>query len=429
MDKKAKELIKRWEPILSEGRVFANDRVKLATAKVLDNEYKYLNGVSDEQMSEDATSWAGSSQAFGTAVPGGSYSTSGEFHKIALPMVRRTFPELLAHEIVGVQPMTGPVGLAFALRFKAGTTVGDYTADTTELGYNTIEENFSGSYTTSGGEQLGSAVAGTSGGQTALGVGLGVGSGNAIREVNMTIEKSQVIANTRKLRSRWSLEVAQDIQAMHGLNIEEEMMDILAYEITAEIDRELVIKLVTVATQGTDFNYESTTQGAGRWESEIYRNLYNSLLRRCGDIARLTRRGAGNFVIASPDVCAGFESCANFSIHPIPSDLNIAQTGIARVGSFDGRIACYRDTFSEATMVAAPLTGSGDNYFLAGYKGPSEYDTGVVYLPYIQLLASKATFEDSFHPTVGLMSRYSIHEHIFGAELYYQFVECTNMPT
>ena len=426
-----KELMKKWQPLLDEGRTIANERIRKSTALVLDNQYKFLSGISDDQMmSEDANSWGGSSATMGTAVHGGSYSTSGEFHKIALPMVRRTFPELLAHEVVGVQPMTGPVGLAFALRFKAGTSVGDYTADTTELGYNTIEENFSGSYTTSGGEALGSdAAASAAYGDVALGVGLGIGSGNAIREVNMTVEKSQVTAETRKLRSRWSLEVAQDLKAMHGLNIEDEMMDILAYEITAEIDRELVIKLVSVATQATDFDYESTTQGAGRWESEIYRNLYNSLLRRCNDIARLTRRGAGNFVIASPDVCAGFESCANFAIHPIPSDLNLAQTGIARVGSFDGRVACYRDTFSSDTMTAAPLTGSGDNYFLTGYKGPSEYDTGVVYLPYIQLLSSKATYEDSFHPTVGLMSRYAIHEHIYGAQLYYQFTECTNMPS
>jgi len=175
------------------------------------------------------------------------YAGNAEFHKIAIPMVRRTFPELIAHDIVGVQPMTGPVGLAFALRFiadgaYAGTTL--YGTDATEIGYNNLDPTYSGTYSLSAGEALGSKY-GTAG--VGSDIGLGIGSGTHIKEVSMTIEKEKVEAVTRKLRSRWSLEVAQDIKAMHGLDLEEEMMDILSYEITAEIDRELVNKLRTVA--------------------------------------------------------------------------------------------------------------------------------------------------------------------------------------
>jgi hypothetical protein len=348
------------------------------------------------------------------------------FHKIAVPMVRRTFPELIAHEIVGVQPMTGPVGLAFALRFRGDTTYGgssysDYGDYENEVGYNTVNNAYSGTgtspsgtgFVTASGEALGSS-AGTGCG-TGGEVGLGIGDCTNIKEISMTIEKAQVEARTRKLRSRWSLEFAQDIKAMQGLDLEDEMMDVLAYEITAEIDREIITNISTIA--GIDrWDYDSANDADGRWESEKYRNLYNKLIRKANEIAVDTRRGSGNFVIASPVVCAAFESMANFSIHPVPNDVNTAVTVFSKVGSLDGRLTLYRDTFATS------------NLFIVGYKGPSEYDTGIIYLPYIQLLLSKATFEDSFNPAIGLMSRYAIHSHLFGASNYYKKVYCDNMP-
>jgi hypothetical protein len=350
------------------------------------------------------------------ALGSANYATSGMFHKIAVPMVRRTFPELVAHDLVGVQPMTGPVGLAFALRFRAGNSNGDYTANTTELGYNTIDSSYSGSFATSAAEGFGSNTSGD--------IGLGIGNGTAIREVNLTVEKAQIEAQTRKLRSRWSLEVAQDLKAMHGLNLEEEMMDILAYEITAEIDRELIEQIdTTVVAGGTGYDYNwsyvaasGTGVPGGRWEMERYRELYHFILRRAQDIARTTRRGSGNWVVGDPYSIAIFESMASFTIAPVPSNVNTAAVGVSRVGSLDGRITVYRDTFQ--------LIPS----FLVGYKGPSEYDTGIIYLPYIQLLASRATFEDSFQPAIGLMSRYGIHSHIFGAKEYYRKVRLTDLP-
>ena len=384
-----KLLVKEWKDILDEGKKIKSPKVMKATALMLENEKNYLKE-------------SGNYSEVGRGTP---YATSGDFHNIAVPMVRRTFPELLAHDLVGVQPMTGPVGLAFALRFRAEGTYD--SLQNTELGYNNIDTTYSGSMVTSAGEVLGSNTSGD--------VGLGVGAGTAIKEVNMTVEKAQVEAKTRKLRSRWSLEVAQDLKAMHGLDLEEEMLDILAYEITAEIDRELVGRINTAAVSSS-WDYDSPSDADGRWQSEKYRTLYNMIIRKANRIAVLTRRGAGNFVIASPYVCAALESLSSFVVHPTEGDMNTLVAGIAKMGSLDGRITVYRDTFATS------------DYCTVGYKGPSEYDAGIIYLPYVQLMVSKTVYEQSFHPTVGLMSRYAIHSNIFGSNLYYQKIGVYNLP-
>lgn len=404
-----KELVKKWDDILKEGREIKNPRVRKSTARMLENEVTYL---------KETGNWS----EVGRGSP---YAISGDFHQIAVPMVRRTFPELIAHDVVGVQPMVGPVGLAFALRFRASGTY-DATTDK-ELGYNYMDTSYSGTtgfayetgktydstgsgMATSAGELLGSNTLISTGEY-----GLGVGSGTAIKEVNMTVEKAQVTAGTRKLRSRWSLEVAQDLKAMHGLDLEEEMLDILAYEITAEIDREIVNTINAVAVSSS-WDYDSPMDADGRWQSEKFRTLYNMIVRKANRIAILTRRGAGNFVIASPYACAALETLSSFVIHPTDGDMNTLVAGVSRMGSLDGRLTVFRDTFAAT------------DYVTVGYKGPSEYDAGIIYLPYVQLMVSKTVFEQSFHPTVGLLSRYAIHQHIFGANLYYQKIGLYNLP-
>lgn len=403
MNAKAKQLIDKWKEVLGEGKKITNPRIESATALMLENEFNYLHG----QLSESGSN---TEATFNRA---GSYSTNGDFYKIAVPMVRRTFPELIAHDLVGVQPMAGPVGLAFGLRFRAGQTYNSVSHGQ-EIGYNTMDSTYTQTGTVSAGEALGSK-AGTGVGSD---YGIGIGTGNHINEVTMTLEKTQVTAETRKLRARWSLEVAQDLQAMHGLSMEDEMMDILSYEITAEIDRQLVNTIRTSATTGSGtsggWNY---TAADGQWEHEKYRCLYNHLIRKANEIAITTRRGSGNWVVCHPTVCAAFESTSAFTICPVPNDVNTAMTGVAKLGSLDGRITVYRDTFATASDM------------VVGYKGASEYDAGVIYLPYIQLMVSRATFEDSFQPTVGLMSRYGIVENLFGSSLFYRFVLCTNLPS
>jgi hypothetical protein len=213
------------------------------------------------------------------------------------------------------------------------------------------------------------------------------------------------------------LEVAQDLKAMHGLDLEEEMMDILAYEITAEIDREILNKVNSVAV-ASSWDYPSTVSSdEGRWQAEKFRTLYSNIVRKANLIAINTRRGAGNFVVVSPMTCAALEGLSSFVLWPVDGQINSLVTGVSKIGSLDGRITVYRDTFATS------------DYATVGYKGPSEYDAGVIYLPYVQLLVSKTVFEQSFHPTVGLMSRYALYEHIFGSNLYYQKINITNLPS
>ncbi len=399
------KLLEKWKDVLNEGPSIKNNRIKKATAIILENEFNevYLKGKRLDESSNTEYTFDRS----------GDYGTSGDFFNIAIPMVRRTFPELIAHEIVGVQPLSSPVGCAFAIRYRSSHHDPYDGAVDEELGYNTIDSDWSLTTPTSAAEALGSAKGSGVGND----IGLGIGVGTHIKEVSMTLAKKQVEAKTRKLRSRWSLEVAQDLKAMHGLNIEEEMMDILSYEITAEIDRELIEQIESCCTASTatssSWDFNSTT---GRWEGEKYRELYNKVIREANLIAITTRRGAGNYIITHPTVTAALESTSAFTIQPVASDVSTAVTGIARVGSMDGRLNVYRDTF--ATL----------EHFVVGYKGPSEYDTGVVYCPYVQLLLSKTTYEDSFNPTIGLMSRYAIHTHIFGCANYYRYVLCLNMP-
>lgn len=436
-----KKLIEKWKPILVQEGVnpIKNPKIARATAIMLENQYKYSIG--GEELVNEATTWSpggvGTDTAGSMDPKGAGYQGNAEFHKIAIPMVRRTFPELIAHEIVGVQPMNGPVGLAFAVRFIADQSYrkadGSYEKGV-ELGYNHIDpyysgtrassgegydENYPGAMSTQFGEALGSQevadVGDTDDEYPGVTGGLGIGTGKGIREVSTTIEKGIVEAKTRKLRGKWSVEVAQDIKAMHGLELEEEMMDFLAYEITAEIDRELVNKIRALALTNPNSDTWSYATADGRWEAEKYRNFYNMIIRKSNRIAIDTRRGSGNYVIASPDLCALLEATSAFATVPVQNDIDSSMTGVSRVGSLDGRITVYRDTFAEQDDV------------IIGYKGASEYDTGIVYLPYIQLMQQRATFEDSFQPTAGILSRYGIMDHLFGSSMFYVSIQAEDL--
>lgn len=412
-----KEILKRWQPLLEAESEKKLDRKRaVSTAIMLENQEAWLK--------EAGVSWGGNNM--GGQTDGSTFTNDGVFFNIAVPLVRRTFPELLAHDVVGVQPMTGPAGVAFALRYRAGQqyTVTDsgkdsgiavgtaYAAGNAELGYNAIDRNYSGSYSTSAGEALGSQA----GSGVTSDVGLGIGDGTHVKEVGLTMEKAIVEAVTRKLRARWSMELQQDLKQMHGIEIESAMMDIMSYEVTAEIDRELIASIRSCATSGS-WDFDQKTALSGRWEQEKYRSMYSKVLREAAKIARLTRRGSGNFIIASPNVCAAFEALESFTIAPVNGNkVDNLQTGVAKVGVLGGRFMLYRDTFAE------------QDEFIVGYKGASEFDTGIVYLPYVQLQMAKATFEDSLQPTMGLMSRYAIHSNIFGCSNFYSLVKILNLP-
>ena len=443
----------KWAKVLDESESVGsirNPKIRKQTALMLENQFKDM--VDKRQMSTSLN------EAVSTSSWSGSYGSDGAFHKIALPMVRRTFPEIIAHDLVGVQPMAGPVGIAFALRFKSGTTYGGSVGN--ELGYNTIDPTYTGdgasldqlyntttnitassgtqlgTYGMSGGypytgsamlsgEALGSNAVANVGNNPGIYGGLGIGTGQGIKEVNLTLEKQQVNAVTRKLKSRWSVEVAQDLRAMHGLEVEKEMMDILAYEITAEIDREImnVIRVAANANpdsfvpgMGGTLTWSTTSHFDGRWEQERYRNLFNRMVRMSNKIAISTRRGSGNVLICDPTVSAAIEATSSFTIAPVKATIDTAPAGVSRIGSLEGRMNVFRDTFAPA------------NEFVLGYKGSSPYDAGIIYLPYVQLMFSKVTLEESFNPAVGVQTRYGIMGNMFGSQLYYNRCIINGMP-
>ncbi len=372
-----KAIVKKWEPLLDpkDDPKMKNSTLREQTAVMLENQEDWINEVTY------------------TNDPG-----IERFEPILIPLARRTFPETVAHELVGVQPMSGPVGLAFALRFVAQSTYNGVAASAyPELGYNSIDKTYSG-------------VTGGTGFVTTAGERLGT-SGNAqMKEVGLKIVKDTITAVTRKLKTQWSLETEQDLKNMHGVNIDNDIVNLLSYEITQEIDREVLCAMTAAANQTVTFTVSAAD---GRWENEKWRVFYNMLVMKANRIATLTRRGSANFIVASPDVCALLETQNNFTLAPLASNVDTQPIGVAKVGALDGRFSVYRDTFAAS------------QYCLLGYKGPSVFDSGIIYCPYVPLMISRTIREDSFHPQVGMMTRYGIANNLLGHTNYYIMINPT----
>jgi hypothetical protein len=384
--------------------------------------------------------------------------------KILIPMIRRTFPELISNEIVGVQPMSGPVGLAFALRYAYqseflgsgvdGTTSGSgntgpgtppatrtsYTGSgglpNTELGYQYIDTRFTGasSAALSGNSQWTFAAQDHGVAQILSAFEI---TGN-IPQIEVRFEKTAVEAGTRRLGARWSIELEQDIKNMNGIDIDAEITNAMSYEIQAEIDREMIIRMIQAALNagfGPGFSIWSPQSADGRWLVERNRDFYQRLIIEANRIAVRNRRGAANFVVATPRVCAILEMLPEFQWVPVQGDVNTQPVGIAKVGAVGGRFSVYRDTRTEVqnTTVYSPNYytegSSGIEYALLGYKGPEFYDTGIIYCPYIPIMVQRTIGPNDFAPRVGLLTRYGVVDNIFGSNLYYHVIIVQGLGT
>ena len=433
-------LLEKWDPMISH---IKSERKQILTARLLENEEKWFH---KEMLTEGAgtASEAGVGCADGTVNP----ATTGlqgvaKYMGIAMPLVARVFPELITNDLVGVQPMFTPVGLAYAMRYRYQTGA----AAGVEAGFNTVYQEYSGSVAgtgvtgqaaiaqygptagmggtianiTAGGVQEGSNGYTTQWGERldTAGKVCDAESGN-IRQMGLTIEKKEITAHTRKLKARWTLEAQQDLANMHNVDVEEEMTDLLAYEIAAEIDLEIKNRIIVRAVQGGVLTWDYGTVGSangsadGRWEQEKFRTLYTALLKASNEIAVATRRGAGNFVIASPGVVAALESLDNFLMSPVSASLNTEVSGVAKVGTL-GRFTLYRDSFA------------AQDYAVVGYKGPKDNDAGIIYCPYVPVMFSRATQVESFQPVIGVMTRYGICDNLFGSENYYRFIKIVGL--
>lgn len=461
---RAQQLVEKWAPVLD----YTSDKVapiedehaRLTTAILMENQERWC-------IEEAGGNAAGSGGAFGSpgtalysppgsVTAGDRYATGdSRLPKVLIPMVRRTFPELITNEIVGVQPMSGPVGLAFALRYRyeadslgangidgysTGATTdnggGQYNrsvSDQKELGYQYLDTRFTGTSAASL-SGLGSAdsdfdFVGNDTGVAAILSNFEL-TGN-IPQVTVEFSKTAVEAGTRRLAARWSVELEQDLKNMNGLDIDGELTNAMSYEIQAEIDREMVIRMIQVALNagnpnGYSFWYAASADA--RWLGERNRDFYSKIIIESNRIAIRNRRGSANFIIATPRVCAILEMLPEFQWMPVNGNVNTQPTGIAKVGTLGGRFTVYRDTRTEAQYLNNDRANSLE-YALLGYKGTEYYDTGIVYCPYIPVMIQRTIGPNDFSPRVGLMTRYGVVDHIFGANLYYHIIIVKGLGT
>lgn len=441
--KSIEQLIEKWNPMIQH---IKSERKQALTATLLENEEKHFNKQMLTESGVASDAGVGCSDGTVNQAVNGQQGIA-KYMGIAMPLVARVFPELITNDLVGVQPMFTPVGLAYALRYRYAS--GDVAG--TEAGYNTVYGSYSGSVDASATSVTAGAAIGQygnhdtigSGGQITdiTGAGLTQGSNgyptaygerldtlgkvcggqtDTMREMGLTIEKKEITAHTRKLKARWTLEAQQDLANMHNVDVEEELTDLLAYEIAAEIDLEIKNRIIYRAVQGGVLTWDYGNVGAadgtadGRWEQEKFRTLYTMFIKASNEIAVATRRGAGNFIICSPGITAAIESLDNFLLAPVSASMNTEVSGVSKVGTL-GRFTVYRDTFA------------AEDYAVVGYKGPKDNDAGIIYCPYVPVMFSRTTQVESFQPVIGVLTRYGICDNLYGAENYYRFIRIVNL--
>ena len=391
---KVKKLVEKWENMPGKMSIKDIDDVytKENTAIMLENQE--TKNIQKEFFGESVGSTT-------TTVSQTHAGTDGAFSPIALALVRRTMPALFANKIVGVQAMSGPVGLAYALRVN-------YKDSTNEAGFDEVPaySGFTGS--TSG--TSGTADAGTGVTTSAAEAWL---IGSSYPELTLKIDKQAIEAKSRKLAATYSLEAAQDIRAMHGVDIDREMVNYLQYEVQAEIDREILANVKSVATTATTLDISATD---GRWSQERLVILVNKIVKEANAIGSRTRRGVGNFVVVSTNVATALQSVNNGSFTSNGVLVNAGNT-LAEIGSINNSITVYRDTYNTNDEV------------VVGYKGPQTSDAGIIFSPYIMGLFNRAIGENAFSPRIGVMSRYAITNSLLGASRYYTKFSVSNLTT
>jgi hypothetical protein len=341
---------------------------------------------------------------------GASSSTAGDgsidiYDPVLISLVRRAMPNLIAYDICGVQPMTGPTGLIFAMRSRYSTQGG------TEALFNEANTSFSSSGAT---VQAGATPALANATNYTVGTGMSthtaeaLGDGtNTFPEMAFSIEKVAVTAKSRALKAEYTMELAQDLKAVHGLDAEQELANILSTEILAEINREVVRQINISATVGAQENVASAgtfdldVDANGRWSVEKFKGLMFQLEREANAIAKATRRGKGNVMICSSDVASALQMAGVLDYTPaLANNLQVDDTGNTFAGVLNGRIKVYIDPYFAAS--------SGVHYATIGYKGTSAFDAGLFYCPYVPLQMVRAVGQDTFQPKIAFKTRYGM---------------------
>ena len=430
----SEQLQEKWAPVLDyDGMDPIRDSHRRAvTAILLENQERemreeraFLNEAAPVNSTGSSGATAGFSASASSPVAG--------FDPVLISLIRRSMPNLVAYDLAGVQPMNGPTGLIFAMRSRYANQNGAEaffnepdTSFSSQNNSGNLTDGFTGGsvgFGTTGGTGLSNATnpaaLNPQGSQTAttypVGQGmrtddaeaLGDGTSNAFNEMAFSIEKVTVTAKSRALKAEYSLELAQDLKAIHGLNAEAELANILSTEILAEINREVIRTIYRVAEQGAATNV--ATQGAfdldvdsnGRWSVEKFKGLIFQIERDANAIAQRTRRGKGNMILCSADVASALTMAGVLDYTPaLNANLNVDDTGNTFAGVLAGKFRVYIDPYS------ANL--SADQYYVAGYKGASPYDAGLFYCPYVPLQMVRAVGQDTFQPKIGFKTRYGM---------------------
>jgi hypothetical protein len=407
-------LVKKWAPVLDHPDLgtIKDPHRRAVTAQLLENQEidSRTNGSAGYRNPQSLLETAP------TNAMGASSSTAGDgaidiYDPVLISLIRRAAPNLIAYDICGVQPMTGPTGLIFAMRSRYSTQGG------TEALFNEANTTFSATNRDGefGVEQSGATPALATSSNYTVGTGmttaqaeaLGDASNNAFQEMAFSIEKISVVAKSRALKAEYTMELAQDLKAVHGLDAEQELANILSTEILAEINREVVRQINISATVGAQENvavagrFDLDVDANGRWSVEKFKGLMFQLEREANAIAKATRRGKGNIMICSSDVASALQMAGVLDYTPaLSNNLQVDDTGNTFAGVLNGRIKVYIDPYFAAS--------SGVHYATMGYKGTSAFDAGLFYCPYVPLQMVRAVGQDTFQPKIGFKTRYGM---------------------
>jgi len=400
-------LQEKWQPVLEHPELpkISDSYRRAVTTIILENQEKALKEDKAFMTEAAPTNFVGGNASLDTWDP------------ILISLVRRSMPNLIAYDICGVQPMTGPTGLIFAMRARFASMDGaEALVDETMPDFS----NQDAGGDTGGGDVTDTATnpavlndspAGTyesaTGMTTAQGEALGDTTSNAFAEMAFSIEKHTVTAVTRALKAEYTMELAQDLKAIHGLDAETELANILSAEILAEINREVVRNIYVSAVKGAQTNttnagiFDLDTDSNGRWSVEKFKGLMFALERDANAIGQQTRRGKGNMIICSADVASALQMAGVLDYTPaLNNNLNVDDTSTTFAGVMNGRFKVYVDPYSANV--------SDSQYYVVGYKGTSPYDAGMFYCPYVPLQMVRAVGENTFQPKIGFKTRYGI---------------------
>ena len=425
----SENLQEKWQPVLSHPDLpeITDPYKKAVTSVVLENQERSLN--------EDAPVNNAGGAVGGTGID--------NWNPILISLVRRSLPNLIAYDICGVQPMTGPTGLVFCMKARYNDNTSRLAM--TEALFNEADTDFAGAGTQAGTDPFGDAAAYATGTgmTTAAAEAKGDSASNPFASMAFTIEKATVTAKSRALKAEYTIELAQDLKAIHGLDAETELANILSAEILAEINREVVRTVNLQAKNGAQTGvanagrFDLDVDSSGRWSVEKFKGLLFQVERDANVIARESRRGKGNFILCSSDVASALSMAGVLDYAPaLNTELNVDDAGNTFVGVLNGKYKVYIDPY----YTLDPVSGhNNEGYMTIGYRGSNPYDAGVFYCPYVPLQMVRAVGENSFQPKIGFKTRYGMISNPFvgsspsdglasaGSNFYYRKIEIENI--